>query len=201
QYPELGITTANELILPVDRPVAVSLQSVDVIHSFWVPQLTGKVDNVPGHTNHLWFTANEARPEPYLGQCAEFCGLSHANMRFRVFVKTTGDFDTWSKAELADRKAPTSDLAKAGEQQFLTSGCIACHTVKGNPVAVGKIGPNLTHFGSRTTLASGTLDSNTENIKKWLHNPPGIKPGSLMPNLNLSQGAIDKLTAYLQELK
>ena len=201
QYPELGITTANELHLPVNRPVAVSLESVDVIHAFWVPQLSGKVDNVPGHKNHLWFTPNEARAEPYLGQCAEFCGLSHANMRFRVFVSDQAKFDAWAKATAADRVAPTADLAKAGEQQFVTSGCVGCHMVKGQQGAAGKIGPDLTHFASRTTLASGTLDHSPENVRKWLANPPGVKPGSLMPNLALSQEALDKLVAYLEGLK
>ena len=201
QYPELGITTANELHLPVNRPVSVTLKSVDVIHSFWVPQLSGKIDNVPGHENHLWFTPTEARAEPYLAQCAEFCGLSHANMRFRVFVSETPAFETWAKAVKTDRIAPSADLAKAGEQQFTTSGCIACHTVQGNPTATGKIGPNLTHFASRTTLASGTLDRTPENVRKWLSNPPAVKPGSLMPNLNLSPEALDKLVAYLDGLK
>ena len=201
QYPELGITTANELHLPVNRPVSVILQSGDVIHSFWVPQLSGKIDNVPGHNNHLWFTPTEARPEPYLGQCAEFCGISHANMRFRVFVRTPGDFEGWAKGAAADRTAPTADLAKAGEQQFLASGCIACHTVKGQQGAVGKIGPDLSHFASRTTMASGTLDRTPGNIRKWLANPPAVKPGALMPNLGLSPEALDKLVAYLDGLK
>ena len=201
KYPELGITTANELYLAEGRPVSVMLESTDVIHSFWVPQLSGKVDNVPGHTNHLWFTPNEARDEPYLGQCAEFCGLSHANMRFRVFVKEQATFDTWSKAQAGERVAPTSDLAKAGEQQFIASGCSACHTINGQQGAVGVIGPNLTHVGARTTIASGIMENNSENLHKWLSNPPGVKPGSLMPNLGLSKDAIDKLVAYLQGLK
>ncbi len=201
QYPELGVTTANELHLPVDRAVFVSLESTDVIHSFWVPQLTGKVDNVPGHVNHLWFTPNEARPEPYLGQCAEFCGISHANMRFRVFVSASDDFDAWAKAAASDRIAPTADLAKAGEQQFVASGCSGCHTVQGQAGAVGTIGPNLTHLALRTTLASGTMDRTPENIRRWLSNPQAVKPGALMPNLNLSEEALDKLVAYLEGLK
>jgi len=201
QYPELGITTANELHLPVDRPVNVTLESKDVIHSFWVPQLTGKIDNVPGHDNHLWFTPTEARPEPYLAQCAEFCGMSHANMRFRVFVSPTGDFEAWAKASKADRVTPTAELALAGAQQFVTSGCIGCHTVQGQEGAAGKIGPNLTHVASRTTIASGTLDRTNANVAKWLHNPQAVKPGALMPNLGLSPEAIDKLVAYLDGLK
>ena len=201
QYPELGIVTANELHIPVDRPVNITLESKDVIHSFWVPQLAGKIDMVPGHTNRLWFTPNEARPEPFLAQCAEFCGLSHANMRFRVFVRTTADFDAWAKATAADRPAPATDVMKAGEQQFATSGCVGCHTVSGNPTAQGKVGPDLTHFGSRTTMAAGTLDQNDESLRRWLANPQSVKPGSLMPNLHLSADAMDKLVPYLEGLK
>ncbi|MSQ30986.1 MAG: cytochrome c oxidase subunit II [Dehalococcoidia bacterium] len=201
QYPELGLTTANELHVPVGRAVSVTLESKDVIHSFWVPQLSGKVDMMPGHRNHLWFTPTQARPEPYLAQCAEFCGISHANMRFRVFVRPAADFDAWTKSTAADRTAPTTDIAKAGEAQFAASGCVGCHTVKGNAAAAGTVGPNLTHFGSRTTLGSGVVDSNPQNIRKWLANPQNVKPGALMPNLNLSQDALDKLVPYLEGLK
>ena len=201
QYPELGLTTANELHVPVGRAVSVKLRSNDVIHSFWVPQLVGKVDMMPGHENHLWFTPDTARPEAYLAQCAEFCGASHANMRFRVFVDTEANFDAWSKATAADAAKPASDLAKAGEQQFLLSGCVGCHTVKGNAVAVGVIGPNLSHVGSRTTIASGVLQNNADGMRKWLSNSPAVKPGSKMPNLNLNDDQIQKLTAYLDSLK
>ncbi|MFA7248811.1 MAG: cytochrome c oxidase subunit II [Dehalococcoidia bacterium] len=205
QYPEQGITTANELHLPVGRPVSITLTSKDVIHSFWVPQLSGKTDNVPGHDNHLWFTPTEARPEPYLGQCAEFCGLSHANMRFRVFVSTQGDFDAWTKATAAPRTAPTADLAKAGEQQFVASGCVGCHAVQGQAAAVGKIGPDLTHFASRTTLGSGIMDNNPDNLRRWLSDLDSVKPGTVMGEFlkgqPLSKDALDKLVAYLEGLK
>ncbi len=201
QYPELGITTANELHVPVDRAVSIKLKSDDVIHSFWVPQLVGKVDMMPGHENHLWFTPDTAKDDPYFAQCAEFCGASHANMRFRVFVDTEAKFADWTKATAADATKPSTDLAKAGEQQFALSGCIGCHTVKGNPIAQGKIGPNLTHVGSRTTIAAGILPNNPDGLHKWLSNPPAVKPGSKMPNLGLSDEQIQKLSAYLESLK
>jgi len=201
QYPELGVTTANELHIPVGRAVSVKLKSADVIHSFWIPQLVGKVDMMPGHENHLWFTPETARPEAYLAQCAEFCGDSHANMRFRVFVDTEANFDTWVKATVADAAKPTTDIVKAGEQQFTLSGCVGCHTVQGNAIAVGKLGPNLTHVGSRTTIASGILANNAEGMHKWLSNPPAVKPGSKMPNLGLTEDQIQKLSAYLASLK
>ena len=201
QYPELGITTANEMHVPVGRAVNVTLKSDDVIHSLWIPQLAGKIDMMPGHVNHMWFTPEKASGEAYLAQCAEFCGASHANMRFRVFVDTEARFAEWSKATAADAAKPASDLAKAGEQQFQLSGCIGCHTVKGNPLAQGKVGPNLTHLGSRTTIASGVLPNDAGSMHKWLSNPPGVKPGSKMPNLGLNEEQIQKLTAYLEGLK
>lgn len=201
QYPELGVTTANELHVPVGRAVSVKLKSADVIHSFWVPQLVGKVDMMPGHENHLWFTPDTARDDAYLAQCAEFCGASHANMRFRVFVDTEVKFDAWTKATLADAAKPATDIVKAGEQQFTLSGCVGCHTVQGNAIAVGKLGPNLTHVGSRTTIASGVLANTPDGLHKWLSNPPAVKPGSKMPNLGLSEDQIQKLTAYLGSLK
>ena len=152
QYPDLGITTANELHVPVDKPVHFELRSADVIHSFWVPQIAGKVDMVPGHTNFLTFTATAARPEPYLGQCAELCGFSHANMRFRVFVDTQSDFDSWSKNATAKAVTPVSPLAKQGQEIFNRSACIGCHTVNGT-AAAGKTAPDLSHVGARTTIA------------------------------------------------
>jgi cytochrome c oxidase subunit 2 len=136
EYPEFGITTANELYLPVDRPVSVTLLSVDVIHSFYVPRLAGKTDMVPGHENHLWFTPTEASDEPYLAQCYEFCGTAHANMRFRVFVREPGDFDAWVARMQEGDPAPMRELAQAGEQQFAASGCVGCHAITGNEAAV-----------------------------------------------------------------
>jgi cytochrome c oxidase subunit 2 len=154
---------------------------------------------VPGHDNELWFTPNT--PGEYLGQCAEFCGLSHANMRFRIFVHTQADFDAWVQGQLAEAATPAEGLAAEGAQQFTLSGCIGCHTVKGNALAMGVVGPNLTHFASRTRLAGGMAENNEAELRRWLSNPPAMKPGSIMPNLNLSPEAIDKLVAYLQTLQ
>jgi cytochrome c oxidase subunit 2 len=198
QYPDQGFTTANELHIVVNKPVSIQILSADVIHSLWMPQLSGKVDMVPGHQNHMFFTPNTVGE--YRGQCAEFCGPSHANMRFRVFVQTQQDFDAWVANEQKDAAAPTSDLAKAGEQVFTTGACIGCHTIRGT-VAQARVGPELTHVGSRTTIAGGTLDNTPENVAKWLSDPPAIKPGSRMPNLNLTVDQIQKLVAYLESLK
>ena len=213
-YEGMNITTANELHVPVGRPISIKLRSNDVIHSFWVPQLFGKEDMVPGHENTLWFTPNEAREEPYLGQCAELCGISHANMRFRVFVHTQEDFDAWARQAASDRAAPTGAAAE-GEQAFLSSPCIGCHTIQGT-IAQAKIGPNLTNFGSRTTLGAGMVPNTPENLKAWISRSQDIKPGSKMPPMadwataevdgveqrgTLTEQQIDQIVTYLQSLR
>lgn len=206
QYPDLGISTANELRIPEGKPVHFELRTVDVIHSFWVPQLAGKVDMVPGHTNFITFSANTARPEPYLGQCAELCGFSHANMRFRVFVDTPTDFDAWTKKAAAKATAPVSPLAKQGQEIFNRSACIGCHTVNGT-AAQGKTAPDLTHVGARTTIGAGIITNNEANLVKWIGNSGDVKPGSLMPPMAKSAGGalsdeeIRAVVAYLLELK
>lgn len=200
------LTTANELHLPEGKAVAVDLRSVDVIHSFWVPAIAGKVDMVPGHDNKISFTATKARPEPYLGQCAELCGLSHANMRFRVFVHTPADFETWLADQQKEAVSPAGDLAAEGEQIFAQSSCIGCHTIRGTS-AQGTIGPDLTHVGSRTTIASGVLENNAQNLSRWIHNSADVKPGSKMPPQGVSAGGtltddqIDAIAAYLLSLR
>src|SRR5690606_25621858 len=175
EYPEYDLVTANELYLPVDRPVEVVLRSTDVIHSFWVPQLAGKVDMVPGHENRLFFTPFEAQEEAYFAQCAEFCGLSHANMRFRVFVREQADFDQWVAAQQADAVQPEEGLAAEGAQIFQSSACVGCHTIRGT-AAQAQVGPDLTHVGSRTTLASAMMENTPENMARWLLDPPAVKP-------------------------
>lgn len=200
RYPDLGISTANEVHVPAGRAASFTLRSDDVIHSFWVPQLFGKVDLVPGHENHVWFTPDAARAEAYLGQCYELCGLSHANMRFRMFVDDTAKFDAWAKNEAAPR---TPSAVAAGEAVFLKQPCIGCHTVQGT-TAAGKIGPNLTHFGARTTMAAGIMSPTADNLAKWIRNSSDFKPGSLMPahaTATLNDQDLQSLVAYLQSLK
>ncbi len=200
EIPELGVVTANELHLPVDRPVVVKLLSDDVIHSFWVPRLMGKKDMVPGHENQIWFTPNETGE--FIGQCAEFCGLSHANMRFRVFVQEPGDFDAWVANNVSGSEAPDDELIQQGMQQFTASGCIGCHTVRGNDLAQGQVGPDLTGVGSRTTIASATIENTPENLARWIRDSASIKPGSLMPPFpTLTDDQIAGLVAYLESLE
>jgi cytochrome c oxidase subunit II len=198
QYPDLGITTATDLVIPTGKVVNLELSSVDVIHSFWVPQLNGKTDAFPNHVNFTWIQANT--PGTYYGQCAELCGASHANMRAVVVAKTPEEFDQWVKDQQSPAAAPTDALAQQGQLVLTTGACIGCHTIDGT-TANGKTGPNLTHMGSRSSIAGGMLTNTEGNMRRWLANPPEVKPGSIMPNLNLTRTEIDALTAYLLSLK
>ncbi len=193
------VQTANELHIPVREKVVLQLGSVDVIHNFWVPELAGKIYAIPGRHNRLLIEANETGT--YFGQCAEFCGTSHANMRIRVVVQTEADFQTWvSQQQQPPAVPPASDTAAtAGMALFSQLGCSGCHTIRG--ISDGVTGPDLTHFKSRTVFAGGIFANDDNNLRAWLANPPGQKPGSVMPNLNLSQDDITKLVAYLDNLK
>jgi cytochrome c oxidase subunit 2 len=197
-YPD-GVKTSNELHIPINWPVRLELQSGDIIHSFWVPQLGGKRDVVPGQINQLTFIANTTGEYP--GQCAEFCGLSHANMRFRVFVDSAENFAAWDKAQLAKPVSPPQSdrVAAAGAKIFANSPCTSCHMIQG--VSKGYIGPDLTHFGSRTTLAAGVLKNTPDNVAKWIAHPGEIKPGANMPALLLPGPKMNALVAYLESLK
>jgi cytochrome c oxidase subunit II len=198
EYPELGVRTATDLHLPVGRPVAIELHSPDVIHSFWIPQLGGKRDTPPGKVNRIVLTPTT--PGIYPGQCAEFCGASHANMRLYAVVEAPADFDAWVARQKAPPAAPPDgSVAAAGFRAFTTGPCVGCHTVQG--VSGGIVGPDLTHVGSRQTIAGGMLPNTTENVARWLGNPPGVKPGSIMPDLHLSPADVAALTAYLETLK
>jgi cytochrome c oxidase subunit 2 len=205
RYPELGIVTANELHVPLGREVALSITSADVIHSFWAPRLSGKRDAMPGRTTRLQFVADSVGT--YLGQCAEFCGDSHANMRLRVMVDSPAEFAAWAARQVQPPPPVDSTrlLVLAGEAAFKkirTPGnhsCVACHTIAG--VSGGVMGPNLTHVGSRTTIAGATLPNDSAGIARWLRDPAAVKPGALMPTINLTDQEIAALIAYLQSRK
>jgi cytochrome c oxidase subunit II len=214
EYPAEGFKTANEMHVPVGRTVVVDIASVDVIHSFWFPAMGGKRDAVPNHPNHMWFTPDSVGV--YMGQCAEFCGMSHANMRMKLFVDTPEDYATWvagqklpphdpggapsdSVTAVAASTAPTGSLAAQGKEIFSQNACIGCHTISG--ISEGIIGPNLNHFASRTSFAGAIFERNPDNLGKWLADAPSRKPGSLMMNLGLTPEQIQALVAYLQSLK
>ncbi|MGB8130367.1 MAG: cytochrome c oxidase subunit II [Candidatus Angelobacter sp.] len=201
RYPQLGVTTANELHLPVSdlqrpRPSFMKLTSADVDHSFWVPQLAGKVDLLPNRVNELWTDPHQ--PGLYEGQCTMLCGVEHAKMLLRVYVDTPEQFEAWIQRQ--QRPAQTSDTAAEGRRIFEVNSCINCHTVAGT-VAKGRFGPDLTHLMSRATIASGSLENNADNLKKWVENPDQFKPGVLMPSMHLSQPELEKITVYLTSLK
>jgi cytochrome c oxidase subunit 2 len=199
-YQDSGVVTADELHIPTGRPIRLHLLSNDVIHSFWVPQLGGKRDVVPGQMNEL--TLEGFVPGTYLGQCAEFCGLSHANMKFRVMVETPDQFATWQRSEQGAPAAAnqnTSAAAIEGARIFANSPCTTCHRIDG--VSKGYIGPDLTHFGTRTTLAGGVLSNTPANVAKWVTDPEAIKPGAQMPRLGLAGEQLNALVAYLESLK
>jgi cytochrome c oxidase subunit II len=200
RYPQLGIVTANELHIPASdsqhaRPTFMKLTSADVDHSFWVPQLAGKVDLLPNRVNELWMDPHQ--PGLYEGQCAQLCGVEHAKMLLRVYVDPPEQFQAWVQQQ--QQKPETSAAAADGRRVFESYSCINCHRVAGT-VADGRFGPDLTHLMSRTTIASGVAENNPSNLKKWIDNPDQFKQGVLMPSLHLSEPDLEKVTEYLTSL-
>jgi cytochrome c oxidase subunit 2 len=192
-------TTANEMHIPVGRPIVIKLKADDVIHSFWVPSLAGKKDLIPGRTALLTIRADE--PGIYRGQCAEFCGLEHAMMGFLVVAEPQSQFDQWSAAQRQPAPEPADATAQRGKQVFQSSSCAMCHAISGADFAGAQHGPDLTHVASRQTLASGTLKNTREEMSAWIRNPQQFKPGTAMPATPLSQEDLDAIVAYLGELK
>src|SRR5262245_17874785 len=196
RYPSHDVTVADELHLPAGRPAVLTLEGPDVIHSFWVPHLGGKRDVVPGRTNRIVLTPDT--PGTYQGQCAEFCGTSHANMGLRVVVDPPERFEQWIAAQRATPPDPTGAAAE-GQAIFASRACVGCHTIRG--VSAGNLGPDLTHFGSRIRLASGMLPSTIENVTMWVKDPTVIKPGVKMPALGLTDAEARAVATYLIGLK
>ena len=215
------IVTANEVYIPVGYPISIELDSVDVIHSFWVPKLAGKVDMVPAEGNKMWFEADE--PGVYYGQCAEYCGDSHANMRFRVVAVPENEFNDWLAYQSAPAIESPDALALSGQEVFKSAGCSGCHALKTvvNKGSKGRIGPNLTHVASRRHLAAGVLTNSEDggpvndsylqdNLRNWIKDPNSIKPGNIMsaqgvvytdPDRKLTEEEISALVGYLTTLK
>ena len=196
RYPKLGIVTANELHVPVRTATYLHLLSADVDHSFWVPQLAGKTDLIPNHPNETWIQPE--RTGLYLGQCAQFCGVEHAQMLLRVYVDTPSEFAAW--VEHQQRPGVQDASVAAGRHVFETEACTNCHAVAGT-AAIGTFGPDLTHLMSRDTLASGIVPNTPENLRKWIHDPNDLKPWVLMPDMQLSDQQVDELVAYLSTLR
>lgn len=200
-YPAEGVTTANEIHIPVGRPVRVELTSTDVIHSFWVPSLGGKADLIPGRTNKTYIESDH--PGRFRGQCAEYCGIQHAQMRLSVVAHPVDEFDEWASQQGAPAAAIDTDEDLAdGHEIFVASGCVSCHTVEGHPGSSGRrIGPDLTHLQSRETIAAGTLLNNRGNLAGWILDPQQLKPGATMPATQLSGQELESLLDYLEGLR
>jgi len=204
RYPALHVITANELHVPVSdpahpTPTFIKLLSADTDHSFWVPRLNGKTDLIPNHPNNTWIDPHETGL--YVGQCAQYCGTQHAKMLLRASVDSRADFDRWVKAQqqTAQEDARLSTEAIEGRRVFNATACVNCHAVAGT-AAEGRFGPDLTHLMSRETIASGIASNNAAELRRWVQNPAAIKPGSLMPSMNLTDKELDEVTAYLLTL-
>jgi cytochrome c oxidase subunit 2 len=198
QYPQLGITTANEIHFPAGQPATIEIESADIIHGFWVPNLGGKRDAIPTRINELWWTPDS--PGLYFGQCTQLCGTSHANMRLRAIVHEPGEWESWVSSMKAGNPPPTGGNVQRGYQLVSTGACIGCHTIQGTPLQ-GKVGPSLTNYGQRTSLGSAMYDNTKENLVRWLVNPQEAKPGNKMPNLGLSDEDASAIADYLLSLR
>ena len=196
--PSKRVGTANEIHVPVGELVQFKLRAADVIHSFWAPNLNGKKDLIPGYVSTLWFKADTAGI--YRGQCAEFCGLQHARMAFYIVAEPPVKFAGWLAAGSIPNPAPTDSLLLRGRDVFMRRGCANCHSIGGTD-ARATVGPDLTHFKGRASLAAGTLSNTRDNLTRWIVNPSAFKPGVRMPALELSPAELNALVSYLETLK
>lgn len=201
RYPQLGVVTANELHVPIGdkahpMPTYLTMSSADTDHSYWVPRLAGKMDVIPNKVNVMWIDPQTAGL--YLGQCAQYCGVQHAKMLIRVYADTPEEFAAWVKHQ--QQPAVDDPAVAEGRDVFLKNACISCHTIRGT-VATGRFGPDLTHVGSRDTIASGSVVMNATNLRQFIDNPANLKPGALMPPMHLDSHDLDAVTAYLTTLK
>lgn len=201
RYPKLGVVTANELHIPLSdpanpTPTFLNLLSADTDHSFWVPELAGKTDLIPNHPNRMWMDPH--RTGIFLGQCAQYCGVQHAKMLLRVSVDSPQDFAAWVRAQ--QQPAVQDANVETGRRVFESTACINCHAVAGTN-ANGRFGPDLTHLMSRATIASGAAENTPQNLRLWVQNPNAIKPGSLMPAMQLSDADLDAVVSYMETLR
>jgi len=196
--PSLNVQTANEIHIPVGRPVSVSLLSTDVIHSFWIPSLQGKIDTIPGRVNEVWLQADT--PGLYRGQCAEYCGAQHAKMALVVVAEAPDAFERWLTANRAPATPPSTPEQERGKEVVERGPCAMCHNITGT-LAGGRSAPDLTHIASRSTIAAGWLPNTTGNLAGWIADPQRIKPGCRMPATGLNSAELQAVLAYLETLK
>jgi cytochrome c oxidase subunit 2 len=197
RYPKLGVITANEIHIPADEKLLLRLQSADVIHSFWVPQLGRKMDMIPGHPTQMWIQADQVGA--YRGECSEYCGVEHAWMHFLLVVQPAGAYAAWVQHQLLASTAPSAPEAERGARLFQQLTCVSCHAIDGT-AARARVGPDLTHVASRQFLGAGVLTNTPDHLTRWLENPQAVKPGCYMPNLRLTAAEVRALTAYLETL-
>lgn len=193
-----GFRSANELRIPVGQRIRVDLESFDVIHSFWVPQLHGKIDLVPGRKNEIWLQADE--PGVYRGQCAEFCGLQHTRMAFHVVAMEQADFDAWAAQQRRPALEPVTRVERLGRETFESHGCAICHAIAGTS-SRGIVAPDLTHVASRLYLAAGTIPTTPAHLTGWISDPQHVKPGARMPRVPLEPRELENLVAWLMTLR
>jgi cytochrome c oxidase subunit II len=198
RYPGTSAVTANEVHIPVDARVAVVATTADVIHSLWVPRLARKIDMIPGRKNRVLLQASSAGR--YVGQCSEFCGLAHSQMRLAVVAEPRGSFQAWLQNTERPALAPTGAQANEGERLFVSRGCASCHQLRGTP-AQTTIGPDLTHLASRATIGALSIPENRAELEAWIRDPQAIKPGNHMPDLGLSRAETSALAVFLQGLR
>jgi cytochrome c oxidase subunit 2 len=198
RYPQAGVVTANVIYVPVGKRLLVTLDSDNVQHSFWVPELGQKMDMYPGRTNYTWLEA--PAPGAYQGACAEFCGVQHAWMRILVIALPQAEYDAWLAAQQRPAQPPASASAQAGAALFERNACGSCHAIAGTPHQ-GRAAPDLTHFAARPTISAGVLANTPENLARYLRDPQAVKPGIVMPNAQLGEEEIAALVAYLEGLR
>jgi len=198
RYPHSGVLTANEIHIQAGKKYLVRLESDDVIHDFWVPELARKIDAIPGRQNYFYLEADQ--PGLYKGVCAEYCGTQHAGMHILVISQSPKEFEAWEKSQLVLPPEPTGGLEARGAKIFASKTCYDCHAIAGTGATLS-IGPDLTHVSTRQTLGAGVLENSRENLGRWLTNPQKFKPGSHMPNFQLSPQEVEALVAYLESLK
>ena len=204
RYPRLGVVTANELHVPISdsvarRPTFLTLESADVVHSFWVPRVAGKTDMIPGRTNRMWVEPHEAGT--YLGQCAEYCGTQHTLMLLRIVAEPPEQFARWVEQQRQTAATtPAGPVAAAGRRVFLSTVCASCHAVTGT-VAQGRSGPDLTHLMSRETIGAGVAPNIRDRLRAWIRNPDDLKHGVLMPAMQIDDKYLDQLVEYLRTLR
>jgi cytochrome c oxidase subunit 2 len=197
-YPASGVRTANEIHIPAGESVRIEVTTGDVIHSFWVPRLNRKIDMIPGRTNAV--TLQATRPGVYRGQCAEFCGLEHARMAFLVVAEPKAEFDAWLAAQAQVAARPSTPQLVHGQQVFLGSACVYCHTISGTN-ASGTVGPDLSHLGSRATIGAGTVPNAPGYLAGWILDPQHLKPGNRMPGTDFDGPELQDLLRFLESLK